>query len=153
VAALRRAPAPQNTDPRVDLAESQIKSALADFPGELAVQRALQRSEQTGARLLIARARLYEGRSYDNQGQLRKAEESLDAARGVFLDAGDRAGAASALNSLGGVLSDQRDITRAQRMYEQSLASSEEIGDRRSMSAALNNLGILLKDEGRFAEA
>ena len=154
VAALRRAPAPQNADPRIDLAESQAKSALADFPGELAaIQRARQRSEQAGARLLVARARLYEGRSYYSQGQLRKAEESLDAARQTFLDAGDRAGAASALNSLGGVLADQQDITRAQRMYEQSLATSEEIGDRRSMSAALNNLGVLLKDQSRFAEA
>jgi serine/threonine-protein kinase len=154
VAALRRAPAPQNTDPRVDLAESQIESALADFPRELAaIERALQRARQTGARLLAARAQLYEGRSYFNQGQLRNAERSLEAARQAFLDAGDRAGAASALNSLGGVLSDQQDITRAQRMYEQSLSTSEEIGDRRSMSAALNNLGVLLKDQGRFAEA
>ena len=154
IADLRRAPAPQNTDPRIDLAESQAASALADFPRELAaIQRALQRAEQTGARLLVARARLLEGRSYFNQGEPRKSERSLEAARQMFIDAGDRAGAASALNSLGTVLSDEQDITRAQRMYEQSLATSEEIGDRRAMSAALNNLGILLKDQGQLVEA
>jgi serine/threonine protein kinase/tetratricopeptide (TPR) repeat protein len=154
IADLRRAPAPQSTDPRIDLAESQVASSLADFPRELAaIQRALQRAGQAGARLLVARARLFEGRSYFNQGQLRKAEQPLETARQMFLDAGDRAGAASALNSLGSLLADQQDITRAQRMYEQSFATSEEIGDRRAMSAALNNLGILLKDEGRLAEA
>jgi serine/threonine protein kinase/tetratricopeptide (TPR) repeat protein/TolB-like protein len=154
VAELRRSPAPQNADPRIDLAEAQAASALGDFPHELAaIQRALHRAEDLGARLLVARARLLEGRSYFSQGQPARAEQSLDAARKVFLEAGDRAGAASALNSLGTVLSDQQDITRGQRMYEQSLATSEEIGDRRGMSAALNNLGILLKDQGRLREA
>lgn len=154
IADLRRAPAPQNADPRIDLVESQAASALADFPRELAaIQRALQRAEQTGARLFVARARLLEGRSYYNQGELQKSEPPLHAARQMFIDAGDRAGAASALNSLGTVLSDQQDITRAQRMYEESLATSEEIGDRRAMSSALNNLGILLKDQGQFVAA
>jgi len=154
VAALRRAPDPQNTDPRIDVAESQAASALGDFPRELAaIQRALSRAEQLGARLLVARARLLEGRSFYNQGQPARAEQSLEAARAVFLDVGDRSGAASALNSLASVLADQQDITRAQRMYEQSLATSEEIGDRRAMSAALNNLGIFLKDQGRLREA
>jgi serine/threonine protein kinase/tetratricopeptide (TPR) repeat protein/TolB-like protein len=154
IAELRRAPAPQNADPRIDLAESLADSGLGDFPRELAaIQRALQRAEQTGARLLVARGRLFEGRSYYSQGELRKAENSLEAARQMFIDAGDRAGAASALNSLGSVLGDQQDITRSQRMYEQSLATSEEIGDRRAMSAALNNLGVLLKDQGQLVEA
>jgi serine/threonine protein kinase/tetratricopeptide (TPR) repeat protein/TolB-like protein len=154
IADLRRAPAPQNADPRIDLAEAQAAAALGDFPRELAaLQRALQSAEKAGARLLVARARLFEGRSYYNQGQPVKAEQSMEAARKVFLEAGDLAGASSALNSLGTVLSDQQDITRAQRMYEESLKTSEQIGDRRAMSAALNNLGILLKDQGRLKEA
>ncbi len=154
VAGLRRAPAPQNADPRIDLAEAQAAAALGDFPRELAaIQRALRRAGETGSRLLVARARLLEGRSYFNQGEPARAEQSLDAARSVFLEAGDRSGAASALNSLGSVLADQQDITRAERMYEQSMATSEEIGDRRAMSSALNNLGILFKDQGRLAEA
>ena len=133
---------PANADPRIDLAEAQAASTLGDFPRELAaIQRALHRAEELGARLLVARSRLLEGRSYFSQGQPIKAEASLESARKLFVDAGDRAGAASALNSLGTVLADQQDITRAQRMYEQSLATSEEIGDRRAMSSALNNLG------------
>jgi serine/threonine protein kinase/tetratricopeptide (TPR) repeat protein/TolB-like protein len=154
IAGLRRAPAPQNDDPRIELAESEAFAGLGDFKQQLtALERTLQQAERTGAKLLIARARLFEGRSYYNQGEPKKAEAALDTARQLFLDAGDRASAASALNSLGSVLSDQQDITRAQRMYEQSLAASEEIGDRRGMSSALNNLGVLLKDEGRLLDA
>ncbi len=154
IAGLRRVSDPQNADPRIDLAESQAAAALADFPMELAaLGRAVAHAERTGARLLVARARLLEGRSYFNQGKPLQSEPALEMARQLFAAAGDRAGAAAALNSLGTVLSDQQDITRAQRMYEQSFAVSEEIGDRRAMSSALNNLGILLKDRGDLAAA
>jgi tetratricopeptide (TPR) repeat protein len=154
VADMRRAPAPQNADPRIDLAESEAYGALGDFPHQLAAtQRARQRAEQTGAKLLVARARLFEGRTYYNQGNPQQSEQALDAARQLFIDAGDRAGAASALSSLASVLSDQQDITRARKMFEQAYATSEEIGDRRAMSSALNNLGIMLKDQGDLAEA
>jgi serine/threonine protein kinase/tetratricopeptide (TPR) repeat protein len=154
VADLRRAPEPQNADPRIDLAESEAYGALGDFPHQLAAtQRALQHAEQTGAKLLVARARLFEGRTYYNLGNPQQSELALDAARRLFIDAGDRAGAASALSSLASVLSDQQDITRARTMFEQSFATSEEIGDRRAMSSALNNLGIMLKDQGELAEA
>ena len=71
----------------------------------------------------------------------------------MFVSAGDKAGAASALNSLATVLADQQDLSRAQRMYEESLAASEEVGDGRGMSAALNNLGILFKDQRQYAAA
>jgi tetratricopeptide (TPR) repeat protein/TolB-like protein len=152
--AMRHAPAPQNQDPRIDLAEAEAQSALGDFPRELAaLERALTRASENGATLVEARARLLEGRSFFSQGQPDRAVRSLESARQMFVDAGDKAGAASALNSLATVLSDQQDISRAQRMYEESLAASEEIGDRRGMSAALNNLGILFKDQRQYAEA
>lgn len=154
VAGLRHAPSPQNEDPRIDMVEAQADEALGDFPGELAVlHRALASAEKSGARSLAARARLQEGPAYFNQGDLAKAEHALDQAREAFIAAGDSAGAASALNSLGSVLADQQDIGRAQGMYEASMAASEQIGNRRMMSAALNNLGVLLKDQRRFDEA
>ena len=59
-----------------------------------------------------------------------KAEQSLEAARQMFIDAGDRAGAAAALNSLGTVLSDQQDITP--RAADVRAVAGHERGDRRS---------------------
>lgn len=154
IAALRRLHAPQNEDPRIDLEQAQAATALGTFRDELAAaQQALSRAEREGSRHLVARARLLEGRSYFNQGQLRPAESSLHAARQLFLDIGDRAGVASALNSLGSVASDRHDLERAVTLYKEALAASEQIGDRRGMSASLNNLGIVLKDQRRFNEA
>jgi tetratricopeptide (TPR) repeat protein/TolB-like protein len=154
VAAMRKLPAPQNEDPRIDLEQAQASSTLGKFPDELAAaQQALHRAERGGSRHLIARARYVEGRSYFNQGQLRQAEESLQIARQIFVDIGDRSGAAGVLNVLGSVMSDRHDLARAVTMYKEALASSEQIGDRRGMSSALNNMGVVLKDQRRFDEA
>ena len=58
-------------DPRLDIVESQAASALSDYPRELAsIQRARQHADAHGLRLLSARAYLFEGRSYFNQGKL-----------------------------------------------------------------------------------
>lgn len=154
VTALRQLREPENQDPRIDLEEFQADDAMGDFQHEsLAIRQAVQRAERSGARLVLARARLLEGRGDYNRGQLGAAQQALDQAQQMFLDAGDRASAASALSSLATVLSDQQDLTRSERMYRQALRVGEEIGDRRSISVALNNLGVLLKDERRFDEA
>jgi eukaryotic-like serine/threonine-protein kinase len=154
IEAMRLLRAPQNEDPRIELEQAQASTALGNFPRELeAAQLALRRAESGGTRHLIARARLLEGRSYFNQGQLRPAEQSLEMARKTFVEIGDRAGAASALNSLAAVVGDLRDLPRAVRMHEEALRASEQIGDRRGMASALNNVGIVLKDQRRFDEA
>ncbi|MEP7116446.1 MAG: tetratricopeptide repeat protein, partial [Acidobacteriota bacterium] len=154
VTTLRALPPPQGNDPRVDLAESQAASALGDFPHELkAAEQAVARAREQHSLQLQARARIAEGRSRYNQGQSKEAEAALDEARAAFTAAGDRAGLAGALNSLGTVADDRGDTARAERLYNESLAASAAVGDRRGMSSALNNLGILLKDHGRLVEA
>ena len=150
---VRKLPPPQGQDPRIDLAEAQASSALGNYSQELeALLRAIGTAQASGSRLLLARATLLQGRSYFNQGQPVQAERSLQAARAVFEEAGDKAGVASALNSLATVLGDQNDIV-AEGLYRQSLAISEEIGDRRGMSSALNNLGVIFKDRREFDAA
>src|SRR5205807_4440163 len=120
IEAMRGLAPPQNDDSRIALEEARAHTALGNFPRALAAaQHALQRSEQSGSRHLIARARLLEGRSHFDQGQLGPAEQSLEMARHMFVDIGDRAGAATALNSLAAVLADQQDLSRAGHMYEQ----------------------------------
>ncbi len=150
---IRRLPPPQSQDPRIDLAEAEAQSSLGNFKQELAaLQRGSATAEASGARLILARARLLEGRSYFSQGQPDAAERALRAARTAFADAGDKAGLAAALNSLGAVMSD-RDGGEAERLQLQALAISEEIGDLRGMSATLNNLGIRYKDLRDFDRA
>ena len=141
-------------DPRLDIVESQAASALSDYPRELAsIQRARQHADAHGMRLLSARAYLLEGRGYYNQGKIAEAEPALEKARELFAAGGDRAGVATALNSLATVVGDRDATTLSRKMYEESLAASESIGDRRGASSALNNLGILLKDLGELDAA
>ena len=141
-------------DPRLDIVESMAASALSDYPRELAsIQRARQHADANGMRLLSARAYLLEGRGYYNQGKTADAEPALEKARELFAAGGDRAGVATALNSLATVVGDREATTLSRQMYEESLAASESIGDRRGASSALNNLGILLKDLGQLDEA
>ncbi len=154
IAELRALPAPQGEDPRIELAEAAAAGALGDFPQQqAAAMRAVARASSLGASLLLARARMAEGQAHYSQGQHADAVRAFEDARDRFTAAGDRAGEAGALNSLGSVTDDKGDTRLAERYYQASLAASEAIGDRRAMSAALNNLGILLKDAGRLAEA
>ncbi|HUK33722.1 MAG TPA: serine/threonine-protein kinase, partial [Vicinamibacterales bacterium] len=105
VAAIRALRGPQNLDPRVDLEEFQADDAMGDFQHEsTAIRQAVQRAERSGARFILARARLLEGRADYNRGQLGPAQQALDQAQQMFLDAGDRASAAAALSSLATVL-------------------------------------------------
>lgn len=154
VGELRKLPAAQANDPRVDLAEAAAASALGDAPHELEVaERAARSAEARGARSLLARARMATGRSRYNQGQTLEAIQDLEAARALYSEIGDRAGLAAALNSLGTAVETRGETAQAERYYQQSLAALEAIGDRRALSSTLNNFGILLKDHGRYAEA
>jgi tetratricopeptide (TPR) repeat protein len=148
-----RARLPQ-PDPRLDIVESMAASGLADYARELAsIRRAREYAVEHGMPLLSARAYLLEGRSLWNRGQVTEAEPALVKARELFVAGGDRAGEATALNSLATVVADRAGLTQGVPMFEASLAASEAIGDRRGMSSALNNLGIALKDLGRLDEA
>jgi serine/threonine protein kinase/tetratricopeptide (TPR) repeat protein/TolB-like protein len=141
-------------DPRLDVAESVAASSLSDFSRELtAIQRAREHADRHGMKLLSARAYLFEGRSYYNQGKTAEAEPALHKARELFEAGGDKAGLASALNSLGTVTADAKGRIAGRPFYEASFLAAESIGDRRGMSTALNNLGIMLKDMGQFDEA
>jgi serine/threonine protein kinase/tetratricopeptide (TPR) repeat protein len=141
-------------DPRLDVAESVAASSLSDFTRELAaIQRAREHADRHGMRLLSARAYLLEGRSYWNQGKAAEAEPPLHKSRELFEAAGDKAGLALALNSLGTVTADAKGRPAGRSLYEASYAAAESVGDRRAMSTALNNLGIVLKDMGEYDEA
>jgi non-specific serine/threonine protein kinase len=60
---------------------------------------------------------------------------------------------ARGLNNLGNLVYELGDLTRAQGLYEQSLALRTEIGDREGIADALNNLGMLATARGDFVTA
>ena len=141
-------------DPRIDLAESQADSSLGDFPararrdssGRCTSRRTPAPSSWSLAAGCSRAAAISTRASRMPRSSRSKPPGSCSSMRAI------KSGAASALNSLASACSPtSRTFTRSQRMYEQSLATSEEIGDRRGMSSALNNLGILLKDQGSWS--
>jgi eukaryotic-like serine/threonine-protein kinase len=154
VESLRQLPAPSSGDPRIDIVEGTASGVLSDYKHQQQVYaQAIRKARSSGAKLLLATAKLEEGRSFYETGQPEKAINSLQEAKDLFTTAGDRAGIATVLNRLAQVYRDQTDVPHGIQMFQESLAISREIGDRRQMATALTNLGSLFKDQGRFNEA
>jgi serine/threonine protein kinase/tetratricopeptide (TPR) repeat protein len=154
VAALRSLPAPASGDPRIDFAESLAAHGLSDFKRELAINRAAeQKGEASGARLLVARAKLGEARSLFSLGDSKSSQLAAEQAQLLFAQAGDRNGQATALHNIASAISEQGDNAGAMKLHEQALAICTSIGNRRCMSDALNSIGVIHKDEADFPAA
>jgi tetratricopeptide (TPR) repeat protein len=151
---LRLLPAPARDDPRIDLAEAVAAGSLSDFKRQqAAAQRAAAKGQAQGARLLLARARLLESRALFGQGQLTQAAAASQDARDIDTAAGDRAGAAGALNTIASVLSARGDVIKATEMHEQAAEIFRQIGNKKGMASALNDIAIGLKDRGDLTGA
>ena len=154
---LRQLPAPAAADPRIDLAEAEASEARSDFVHEReSAERAATQGKARGARLLVARAQLLAGtaaRNLDDPDHFEQATAAFEEARRIFATAGDHAGEAKAVNSLGIVTWQRGDLAGARKLYEQALATFHDTGDRRGAAQALNNIAILLWQQGDLAGA
>ena len=151
---LRQLPAPQNEDPRIDLAEAQAAETLGDFKLEQrAAARAAQKGLAEGAGLVLAESRAREGWALERQGQPDKAAAAFAEAHDLYSKGGDRRGAAAALQLAGDMLYDRGDYAGARKNYEQALAFYRSIGAQRSIASAYNALGNVLFELGQLAAA
>jgi non-specific serine/threonine protein kinase len=91
-------------------------------------------------------------RYWEIRGHLREGSSWLDRALAAGPDA-PAAVRASALNSLGNLLSYLGNPARTQSAYEASLALRRELADRQGIADSLNNLGLLATDRGDYARA
>jgi tetratricopeptide (TPR) repeat protein/tRNA A-37 threonylcarbamoyl transferase component Bud32 len=140
---------PQIHDPRLDLAEAIAADTLSDFTREQAsAARAAASGAAQGARLLVASARLREGGALLNLGQTDRAVRLFEEARGIFADAGDRAGVARTLNNLASAISDGPERKRAIALYEEGLGIARAIGAQDLVARFLNNLAIQQRRAG-----
>jgi len=151
---LRTAPSPARDDPRIDLAEASAADALADFKREqLAAERAAAKAQAVGAGLLTARARRLQGMASYNLGELQKALALFDDAKRIYAAAGDRGGAAWAVNNSANIVFDQGDLAGARKMYEEALKIWQEIGDMHGMVSAQNNIAGVFLAQGDLTAA
>ena len=149
IAVLRALPAPAGKDPRLDLAAAQAADSLSDFAAERdAARRAAAAGQALGARLLVAHARLAESWALRNLDDPLGATAAAEEAKSIYAAAGDRAGAARAVNQLGIVAWQSGAAEDAARLYEEARIAFEALGDRRGVAQALNNQAILRWQQG-----
>jgi serine/threonine protein kinase/tetratricopeptide (TPR) repeat protein/TolB-like protein len=151
---LRELPREAELDPRVDLAEANAASVLSDNALQAkAGDAAARKGVLTGARLLVAAARVMQCRALANMGDAAASNHACEEARSIYEAAGDGAGTARMLHAMAELPLDQGDLDRAQALFEEALAITRRVGDRKGMARELGNLGNVFEERGQFAEA
>jgi eukaryotic-like serine/threonine-protein kinase len=154
IAALRKLPQPEGDDPRIDLAEANAAGAISDWKREQdCASRAARKGEIQGARLLVAQARIEEGRAFRALGDPQKANAASYQARRLFAAAGDRFGEARVLRNIGGVFLDQGDLENARKAFQEALQIHHEVGNKAGEAAQLSNVAVVLAFRKQVAEA
>jgi len=154
VSMLRRIPPPQGEDPRIDQAEADATNAISDYRRELvAAGIAAEKGESQGGRLIVAQARIAEGRAFRNLGELDRAMAVSETARSLFAAAGDRMNEARALHNIGAVAYDRGDLSGARRAFEEAFAIRHQIGNRAGAAAEMNALAVVLAHQKDIAGA
>lgn len=151
---LRNLPGNEKDDPRIDLAEVEAAASQSDNKGTVeAAERAATKAASTDAKLLIARARVYECRALANLGRTNESKSTGEEARRIYQEAGDLAGVARALHAIAEVPIDQGDLDQAKKLYEEALAITRQIGDKRGEGRELGNIALIVEQQGDFSTA
>lgn len=151
---LRSLPAPAKDDPRIDLAEAAAAAKSGDYRQQQALaERAAKKAESSGARLLLARAKLVQGWALDDQSRLKEAGAAYSTAQKIFEQTGSEDGTATALNDLGIVLQKQGDLAGAIAKLEDARRAFLQIGDENKLAGTLTNLGEVYRARGDLAKA
>jgi serine/threonine protein kinase/tetratricopeptide (TPR) repeat protein len=149
IARLRGLSAETKEDPRIDMAETWADYSLSDNKEVVATaDLAIKRAIPLGARLLIARARIFQCRALAGLGQPKQATADCEEGRRIFHEAGDLAGESGALHEMAEVPINQGDLEQARRLYEQALALARQTGDRRASARELANIGVIYMQQG-----
>ena len=150
---LRKLPAPERDDPRVDLAEARIAFSLGDFKREQdAAARAAEKAEALGEPQILASAELNQCWALQRRGQYQEALAACDKAKNTYSASGDRAGVGRALLNGGVAMYYLHDLAGAESAYEQALAAFGQVGDRDDMAKTLDNMGAVISDRGDYNE-
>jgi tetratricopeptide (TPR) repeat protein len=152
--ALRRLPAPEGQDPRIDLTEAVISRLLSESRrGQEAAARAARAALAQGARHVLARARFEEGSNLQNLGQMDEALAALEEAERLFREAGDQRGMAGSMNNRALVVAGRGDLGAAEKLFNEALAAYKSIGNKSGEALMEGNLGNVEYFRGNLAGA
>ena len=151
---LKRLPAPDGDDPRIDLEESLAATKARNSEQAVAASaRAAQKARDRGSKLMLARALKDQGEGLLNLGRMNDAREALEEGQQAARAVGDNDTAAHALFDLGKLELQQEDLSAAESSLRESLRIWQRSGDPRYAALSSMLLGIISEAEGDVAGA
>lgn len=154
VARMRRLGAPEDQDPRIDLAEAEAAESVSDFKRTVqASSAAAAKAERQGSRLLLAEALRQQGYAYERQGRPADAIAAYERAHRLWAAAGDNYGVATALHMIALAEYYRGNFDASQRAFEDALAVFRRIGAQEGIASCSHNYAMLLHDQGKLEEA
>jgi DNA-binding winged helix-turn-helix (wHTH) protein/tetratricopeptide (TPR) repeat protein len=149
---MRRLPEPLGLDPRIDLAEAWMRES--DLTGKLAAaSRSAERARELGARLLLASARIQQGRAYRGLGKPDEALAAFEEAWRLRGAAGDTSGVARTLRHVAAVERDRGQLARAADHLRAAAEIADRLGEIDQQVGVRRDLAALALDRGSADEA
>ena len=149
---LRALPPPSSDDPRIDLAEAQ---AMKDNkPRALVLIRsAVRKTSDRGQLLLYALARKQECMNLLYGEKPEQATPVCEDAYNIFIEAGNRLGAADAVRLMADGIGSGGHFEQAIATYQRALNLLTDMGEHQKTGAILNNMAINYANEGKLDRA
>lgn len=150
IARLRRLPAPDSDDPRIDLAEARVLPSNRQDEGQNLRRTAADKASAQGKKLVYALARLGEclGLVYGDHPE--QADAPCQEAYNIYLAAGNRLFAADTLRVMADKQGGGGHIRQARATYERALKILEGSGEQLKTAIILNNMAIGYAEEGNL---
>jgi tetratricopeptide (TPR) repeat protein/TolB-like protein/predicted Ser/Thr protein kinase len=154
LANLRKLPATEVEEARLDLIEANLGGLVGDFKREqVFAEKAVAGGRVIGAKLLEAEALQMEANARERMGQSDQAIPLIKRARELYTSAGYRDGAARTLLINGDILYDQGHYDEAKGLFEDALAVFQETGSHGRIRASYERLGNVAYSQGKLVEA
>ncbi len=141
-------------DPRIDLEEAALATALSDYDAALAASsRAIEKAVARESATLEAASQLAQAGTYYYLGRGREAEEAALRAERLFAQVGDQGMLARARYQIALSIHGRGDLDEAERGYYEALEIHEKSGNRSQQAQVLHMLGYVFYERGDLTEA
>ncbi len=154
IEALRRLPAPESGDPRIDIEAAQAYFALSDFHRAAALGAdAARKASAVNAKLLYARALSGESAALLNLGDARW-EALTQEARAICAQFGDKLCVSESLRRTANArVIGALDLAGAERDFSEAIRLAREIGSPLDEATALNGMALALGSRGELRQS
>ena len=147
---LRRLPLPASDDPRIDLEESRAVPKGSALPF---IQNAVRKANSQGKRLVYARGKEEECMDLIYSDHPDAGPAACAEAQQIYLEAGNRSGAADSLRLIADRQGYQGHYEQALASYQQALDLLRDLGEHVKTGAILNNMATIYLNQGKVDHA